>query len=124
MRVLLQDTSSGSAHLTDEQITWFLTLKPNLYLAASAACAAIAASEQGISSQTVGDLSITYGSGASSYKELSRQYRLEGLRSIKPYAGGISIADASAAAADTDWKQPVSWLGIHDNEGDTNEVST
>lgn len=60
-------------------------------------------------SKQVGDLKIDYGQGASLSNDLftkSKWLRLQGIRNVKPYAGGISISDKDSNRETTDAVQP------------------
>jgi hypothetical protein len=108
-------TSTSNEVFSDGEIDYFVALKPNAHLAASAAVTSLigstrATSLAGVLSKQVGDLRIDYGAGGVSAHEIltskAKQLRLEGVRKVKPYAGGISDSDKRANEDDTDWDKP------------------
>lgn len=118
VRMLLNDTSSSDVLLQDEEITFLLNAKPNVWLAASAGAAAIASrfARDGGDRQ-VGDLRISRGAVVQEYRALAKQLRAEGVRGVKPYSGGIGKADSEAQIADSDWKRGPFRIGRFDNPG-------
>ena len=103
VRLLLKDTSSGSALYSDAEITFFLThYRNNIWRAASGAAQGLSAREA--ESKSVGDLAIA-GFGKS-WRELAAEYRLHADSHVSLYAGGISVSDKQDAEADTDRVQP------------------
>lgn len=126
IRLLIGDVSTSTANeiFTDSEIDYFSSLKPNAHLSASAAVISLIGSTRGqtlasIVSKQVGDLKIDYGGGSGgasgTLKEKARQLRLEGVRKVKPYAGGISEIDKRNQETDTDWNQPAFRVGQFDN---------
>lgn len=129
IRLLIGDlsTSTSSELFTDAEIDYFSALKPNAHLAAASALTSIlgstrADSFRSVTTKKVGDLSLTYaGAGqAGSYltiREKIRQLRMDGVRKVKPYAGGISDSDKRASESDTDRDPPHFRIGQHDHPG-------
>jgi hypothetical protein len=127
VRLLIGDmsTSTGTEIFADNEIEYFVAARPNVYLAASEALMSILGSTRAdqfrtIQSKKVGDLSLQYtaGSAGGSYltiREKIKQLRMQGVRKVSPYAGGISQSDKETAESDTDWERPFSRVGIHDN---------
>ena len=126
IRLLIGDisTSTGSEIFTDAEITYFNGLKPNAHLSAAAAVISLIGSTRGqtlasVVSKQVGDLKIDYGGGGSgaagTLQAKARMLRLEGVRKVKPYAGGISESDKDGQQSDTDWNKPAFSVGLFDN---------
>lgn len=70
----------------------------------------------------MGALSISYTDLAKEYRaivsDLKRRLALGfGAGGIRPYAGGISVADKEVQREDDDWDKPSFIRGIHDNLG-------
>lgn len=139
VRLLIGDTSSSTASeiFSDAEIDYFVSLKPNAYLSAAAALGSVLGSTRAASiganelaSKKIGDLTLQYRSGAAqgSYltlREKIRTLRLEGVRKVKPYAGGISRSDKQTARSDADRDPPHFSIGMTDHPGlGTNSSST
>jgi len=125
-RLLIGDisTSTGSELFSDNEIDYFVASNSNPPLAAEAAIKSIIGTDRaktvaGAVSKSVGDLSLNYGNidvhGILTGK--AKQLRVQGVRKVKPYAGGISQADKAAAESDTDWVEPHFVIGQHDHPG-------
>lgn len=112
VRLLVHDTSTstGSVLLTDAEYQWFIDQNTNLYYAAAAAAGSIGAryADDEIRKK-VGDFEYELGGSdgpGAQYRALSKHLRAEGARKgVKPYAGGISIADVTANETDPDWNR-------------------
>jgi hypothetical protein len=128
VRLLIGDTSTstGNEIFTDGEIDYFVALKPNAHLAASAAVTSLVGSTRGtvlagVLSKQVGDLKIDYGAGGSGVNEQltakAKQLRMDGVRSVKPYAGGISQSDKDDTESDSDRVAPAFSIGQHDHPG-------
>lgn len=106
IRRLIYGTSTGTGSLSTADLLWFDSNNQNTYLAAAAAADAEAAVVAGAADKQVGDLRISYRGAAEAYKALSQRLRLQGVRRVAPYAGGISVAAKDTANADTDMVTP------------------
>jgi hypothetical protein len=124
VRLLIGDmsTSTGSEIFSDGEVDYFVSLKPNAYLAASVAVKSLIGSTRGnnlagVMSKQVGDLKIDYRtvSVTDLLQAKAGQLRIEGVRKVKPYAGGISQSDKRTNKDDTDWDKPHFAIGMHDN---------
>jgi hypothetical protein len=115
IRSMLHDTTESGAIWTDEDIAWALVQKPNTLLAASLLAKRGIAKYAGTPTKKVGDLSLTYNAAVAYYGQLGEQLRLEGVRSVVPYSGGISKTDKAARRADTDRLPTHARVGIHDH---------
>lgn len=90
----------------------------NIFLAAEQA--AYAEMQEAIAGgrKKVGDLEVDPSMSAASWQRLGKQLRLRGVRrGVKPYAGGVSIADKVATERDVDWSPPESRRGQFDYDG-------
>ena len=123
VRLLISDmaTSTAGEVFTDNEIEWFNANHSNTYLAAAAAVRSLIGSDRattlaGLMSKQVGDLKLDFRTVSITDLMLSKakQLRMQGVRSVKPYAGGISESDKKTAEQDTDWEKPFSRIGIHD----------
>lgn len=127
VRFLAQQTSTGDgAVVSDEEVAWLLSEHGSPYLAAAAACEALANRYAGMAtSRTVGEMSITYADRGKAFAERARWLRLQtGLRGVTPYAGGISVGDKATVAADTDRVAGSFAVGMDDNTGGLGTAST
>ena len=118
VRLLIFDRDTipaTDAKLTDEEIQYFIDANAHINLAASEAAMAIAARSAGEgTSKKVGDLMIE-GVGIS-YRDLAKNLRLKAARTVKAYAGGLSIAEKDTVDKDTDRPTPDFERGMHDHE--------
>lgn len=134
IRLLIGDVSTSSTGeiFSDGEIDYFGSAKPNTFLSAALAIESILGSSRaddlskGLASKSVGDLKLQFRSGAAqgSYltlREKIKFLRLEGVRKVKPYAGGISESDKDGQESDTDWEKPKFRVGQFSNP---NTVST
>lgn len=125
VRLLIGDTSTstGSEIFADAEIDFFNAQTPNVYLAAALAVESVMGTDRGntltsVVEKQVGDLKIKYGtaSGGSrgSLAAKAKSLRMQGVRQVKPYAGGISESDKDSAEQDSDWERPAFTVGMHD----------
>lgn len=126
VRFLIRDTNTADALIQDEEIDWLLSeAANNIYAAAIQAAESVVASYsvQGssgeVTTKSVGALSISRKTGFEVAKEyraivgdLKRRQALN--TTIRPYAGGISVADKDVNAADEDWDKPAFTRKMHD----------
>lgn len=132
VRLLIGDTSTGAEIFADGEIDYFLAANANPHLAASAAVRSLigstrASSLAGVMSKQVGDLKIDYRtvSVTDLLQIKARELRTQGVRKVKPYAGGISRSDKDAAESDTDRIGSEFKIGEHDHPGlGVNSTST
>ena len=124
VRLLIGDmsTSTGSEVFADNEVEWFVANHPNTYLAASAAVTSIIGSTRattlgGLMSKSVGDLKEDYRTVSITdlMQSKAKQLRMQGVRRVAPYAGGISQSDKTTVESDSDRVAPFSRIGIHDN---------
>ena len=119
LKVNDKDTIPESdALLSDEEIQYFVDSNSDINLAASEAALAIAAKYSAdANSKTVGDMGIVFaGARARQYRLMAQDLRKKAGRNVTPYAGGLSNADATAVAKDTDRPTPDFERGMHDHE--------
>ncbi len=108
MRRLLYGGSTRTGTLSTDDVAWFHDNNVNLYLGAEQAANAEAINAVAQGDRKVGDLSVMHGFTATYWKGLAKQLRLRGIRSAKPYSGGISVSDKNAQETDSDWDPPAS----------------
>ena len=121
LRMLLHDTSSGTAKFSDEDLEWFAANSANIWYAAAEAADTMAAQvTAGGMRKKVGDLEIDYGSldggTAGTYKAMAARFRARGSRGAVPYAGGLTRSDKAAERA-SDRVTPSFSVGMHDYTG-------
>jgi hypothetical protein len=109
VRFLIQDTKNadgtdGGVLVTDAQIAFALAEEMNVYTAAAACCDALVSQAQGVSSRSVGDVSISYSVGF--YEALGKRLRNRGKTYQGPFAGALTESDKDTLREDTDATQP------------------
>lgn len=114
IRLLLGDTSSSKAMLSDEEIDAFLSLEGGRDIAAAAAADAIGATFARQVDKTVGELKISIAQASEHYFALGDRLRFKAASRAAPYAGGISVSDKSDVEADTDRVKPAFSIGFTD----------
>jgi hypothetical protein len=106
IRFLIDDTvSANSWTLSDEEIAYCVAQAPNNVLLAAvfAADSILGKFSQMSQSKSLGDLSISYSSRHSQYKELAARLRMRAtLKAVVPYASGLSRTDKRTVDADAD----------------------
>lgn len=121
VRFLIRDTDTAKQQVQDEEILWLIKSEANIYMAAYAAgqmVVARTAAGAGVSSKSVGDLSISYGGlSDSGYQIHLKRLLARGSAHQVPSVGGISIADKDLIEADTDVPSSDFQRGMHDNPG-------
>jgi hypothetical protein len=108
VRFLIGDTDSKDQLLLDGEITWLLSQANNSpYGAAIRGCEQIMAKFSRMADETVGRVSISFSQKAKGYATLIGQLRQrQAIDDCMPYAGGLSVTDKEARAADRDATQP------------------
>ncbi len=119
MRRLLYGGSTKSGSLSTGDIAWYFDNNGNLYLAASQAANGEQIQAIAGGRKKVGDLEVDPSETAEGWLALSKQLRLRGVRSTKPYVGGISVDDKAAQNSDRDWDKPESKRGQFDYNSDS-----
>lgn len=104
VRFLLHDTDSASPFLDDGEILWALKTEANVYMAAALCADALKSRSRGVTTKTVGSLTLSY--GASEWKAIADSLRLRGSTHMTPTAGGVELADRETAREDTTLIQP------------------
>lgn len=116
LRGLIGDTKQAEQQLVDETLDAVLTGQPNVRLAAAEACERIAARFAREESQAVAGGSISFANQTKKYLDLAALFRRRGRRRDEvPTTGGLSLAEARTAAADTDLPRRLFDVGMHDN---------
>jgi hypothetical protein len=125
IRLLIGDISSTGPVFTDAEISYFAGATSNNYYAAAMALEAMAGNIASVNNKKVGDLQLNY-LGVATVQDLlnkAKLYRTQAAVSasgaVKPYSGGISVADKDAQLDDTDWDRPAASIGMHDYPGST-----
>lgn len=107
VRFLIGDTNAADPQLQDEEITYLLNLYGgNIYTAAIVAARSLASKYSREPDVKIGDYSTSNSQKAKAYLALANeleQTQNKGLLGrVKPYAGGISIADKQQDEQNTD----------------------
>jgi hypothetical protein len=114
VRYLVADTDPTEPLAMDEEILWQLSQQTNVRLAAAEVASQIALFFARQGTVRRGDTLVEYGQRAAQYAALATQLRREAaLRVGVPYAGGISVDDKRAQAADTDRVRPAFTRALH-----------
>lgn len=118
VRTIIGDTQTGVAELlTDEQINFFLTQKPDIYLASiDSAKAIIAKLARDVDRSNIG-MSASRSQKVQHYKDLIDQLEIEATAGAEVFAGGLSIDAHTTAETDTDLVQPKFIKDQDDNPG-------
>jgi hypothetical protein len=123
LRRLIYGGSTRSGSLSTGDLEWFAANRGNVWLAAAAAAEAEATASAGIAAKQVGDLRIQYADDSAGYAAAADRLRAQGIRSVAPYAGGISLSDIDTVESDTDRPTPAFARGMMTNP-DLDETST
>lgn len=120
IRFLVGDTDSTDPLIQDEELFYLLRNSyPSPKWAAAAAATAIAAKFARKVDKSVGPLSIKASQKFAQYtsmaKQLGREAAMEGVR---PYAGGISVADKQLTEQDLDRIRPAVTRRLHERYDD------
>lgn len=111
VRFLIGDTDITDQQMQDEEITFLLTLYGgNIYTAAIVAARSLASKYARFPDVRIGDYSTSNSQRFNAYLALAKQLeqtQTAGLiHKVKPYAGGISIADKQQDEQNTDRVRP------------------
>lgn len=104
VRFLLQDTVATRQMFDDGEIAFLLSTEANFYMAAAICAEAMVRRSRGLTSKTVGDLSLTY--DAKMWTDVAEKLRLRGSMHQIPTAGGITIDDRLAIWGDPSLIRP------------------
>lgn len=117
VRLQIGDTVPTSPLLQDEEISFFLTTRANIYGAAAECCRSLAARFSSQASTAAGDTKIQFSDIAKAYaaRAVSFDVKAATAGSAMPYAGGISQSDKQNNKEDTDRTQPQFSIGMDDN---------
>lgn len=118
VRRLVGDVLIGDQQLSDAEVNFAISLYSNSpYRAAAECCRQIAAQYSRLVDIVEGELKTNHSNKAKAYSALGIQLDARGLSKIgvMPYAGGISVSDKNAVAADPDRVAPAFNVGMDDN---------
>lgn len=107
IRFEIGDTISTRPLLTDEEISYTLTIESSILGAAAKCCEAIAMKYAGDASKEIGKLRIWAQDRAENYSKKAKELRKKAMGYNLPYVGGISQAEALADKADLNRVQPL-----------------
>ena len=116
VRLLIGDVLSADPQMTDEELSYFISVEGSSIRAAMAACRAQIALFARQVDKAVGDLKISYGQRAEHYKALlgELQANLARTQYVGVVGGGISVARKETVAADSDRVAPAFYEGQFD----------
>ena len=119
VRFLIGDTDTNDQLFSNEEINAALTERNNnVYLAAADLCRNAASKFARKATKSVGDLSIQFKEIFENFLKLAKQYSRDGaIRSVRGYAGGISIDDKRTVSDNTDRVSPSFYRGLQRNLG-------
>lgn len=122
VRFLVGNTSSGDpVVISNEEILFTVAQTGNMYCAAVMVAEAMlqqygSKSAGSVQSRTVGNLSISYGDRVASLQLLLPNLRRQcALRSVRPIAGGLTVASRTERLADTSLTPSLFAVGMDDN---------
>lgn len=119
VRFLIGDTDTNDQQLQDEELTWVLTQRSDVYLAAADACRALQAKYARKVDTTNLSLSVSASQRAEAYAALAEQLESKAgsLAGAEMFVGGISVAGKEALDADSGAVQPNFRMGQDDEPG-------
>ena len=109
VRFLTQDNQANASSAyksTDEEIAFLIATEANEFMAAGRLCQILANRPGPVSSKTVGDLTISFGS-REDYLQLAQMLFARGMTYQVPTFGGVSRSDKETLTDDTDWLKPL-----------------
>ena len=117
VRLMLGDTNMTSPLLQDEEISYFLSKRPNTYGAAAECCRSLATKFAAQATVQAGDTKIEYSDIAKAFTARATAFESQAANSGAgmPYAGGISQTDKLTQEANTDRVSPQFVLDMDDN---------
>lgn len=104
LRMLIGDTNKSRPLLEDEELAYFVDNTASIHFAAAEAAEAIAAQYAGVTSKTVGPLTVDLSGVGDQYNAKAKQLRITARRKggMGIYAGGLSYGDKADANLDED----------------------
>jgi len=127
VRLLVGQVSSADDQvLSDQEIVFSLAEYSNIYDAAALGCELLASKySANPSAESVGQLGVTWGDRARSYRTHAAELRGMALRKrgVSPYAGGVSISDKRSDQTDSD-RVPMSFRIGRDDNPDVADLGT
>ena len=117
VRMRIGDTTSGGQLLQDEEIDALLGDAGDKYVAASRSASAISGHFARRVDKGAGRFHIASQQASERYARLADELLLEAGMHVAPYAGGISVSDKEAVAADSDRVAPQFSVGMNDFPG-------
>lgn len=117
IRLQIGDTDSTNPLLQDEEISFYLTTRANIYGAAAECCRSLAAKFSSQVTAAAGGQKTAYSDIAKAYaaRAVSFDVKAAMAGSAMPYAGGISVSDKQNNQQDTDRTSPQFSIGMDDN---------
>jgi hypothetical protein len=115
-----QTSTADDVLITDEEVSFWVAEKPNVYHAAAAACDVLANRYSATQPKSEGygktrlDWSDRVDNLRRSAKALRQQANLEG---VTPYVGGASVSDKQSVDLDSDRVKPAFSIGMTDHPG-------
>ena len=119
VRLLIQDTDSTDALVSDEEIAYFLAKGGSDIGAAYLAALSVSAKFGRLADERTGEIEVKWSQRSRSYAALAADLKKQIIMYAAPvpYAGGISISDIDTRRSNTDRTAEAFSLGITDNPG-------
>lgn len=124
IRLTLQDHSSASYRLEDEEIDAILSDEGSKYLSAAACAEILGARYATASDKTIGKLSISQSGQSERYYALAKTLRRRATLFASPFAGGVSVSQKDSERSDSDRVQPAFSVDEFDYQATDSEPST
>lgn len=117
VRLIVGDVVSSDPQLQDEEIQFFLTIRPSIYGAAAECCWALADKFSRSVDKAAGQSKAAYSQMAKAYalRAASLDTRAAMMGTGLPYFGAISLADMVNQLENQDRSPPQMTVGITDN---------
>lgn len=117
VRFTIGDTDTNAQLLSDEEITWAISVEMNMWGASARCCESIARNFQRKADIRMGrgGTMLTYSKAAAQYMEMAKDLRKRAIALNSPWAGGRQISDKTSLAADDTLVQPIFSKTMQDN---------
>lgn len=117
VRFTIGDTDSTAELLSDEEITWAISVESSMWGAAARCCESISRNFLRKADVRIGrgGTTLTYSTAAAQYAQMAKDLRARANAMNVPWAGGRVIQDKLDLAADSSLVQPIFTKGLEDN---------
>lgn len=115
VRFLIGDTDTTDQQLSNEEINYLLVEYTSVDQTAIAAIGSLIAKYSRYVDQSTGDISLSYSQRINQFKELLNNIRRRMAEGVRPYCGGLSIADKELDVENDDRVDPAFYEEMWDN---------